>query len=56
MATFQVNPGSDDATEVEADRYVQLGNYFDFYDEDDNAVATFLQKNVREIRRMPQAK
>ena len=53
MATFQVNPGANSATTVDAERYAQVGEFFDFYDADDNVVATFTQKNIREIRRSP---
>ena len=54
MATFQVNPGYSSATTVDADRYAQVGEFFDFYDADDNVVATFTQTRVYEIRRSPE--
>jgi len=54
MATFQVNPGYDSASEVEAFGYDQVGDYFNFYDDQGTVVATLLQKNVYEIRRAPE--
>lgn len=55
MATFQVNPGYDSETTVEAVRYAQVGKFFDFYDAEDNVVATFEQARIFEIRRSPEA-
>ena len=54
MVTFQLNPGYNSATTVDAVRYAQVGDFFDFYDADDNVVATFLQKRILEIRRSPE--
>ena len=54
MATFLVNPNYASATTVDAERYAQVGEFFDFYDADDNVVATFKQKGILEIRKSPE--